>query len=135
MQVRELNHEKEGLLERVVNRGGLVEQLREKLVDELWYCRRYISGRTDGDRRRSQTTALVQVTQKVVAQQGVQIEDCEAVDADVLCRVDQKLDGSLVVQDHLSLFCILTGGGLALLDELLGVEQRIGVAFESARCP
>ena len=58
-----------------------------------------------------------------------------AVEADILCTVDQDLDGLLVVQDHLRLVPVLAFRHLAELDQACGIEQGIGVALQTARVP
>jgi len=65
----------------------------------------------------------------------VQILQGVAVEADVLRLLDQHLDRRLVVEDHLRLELILALGSLSELDQVLGVEQAVGIALQAAGGP
>ncbi len=65
----------------------------------------------------------------------MQIEDRVAVEADIVGGADQKLDRILMVEDHLRFEMRAPRGFLSEFDEALGVEKRVGVAFEATRIP
>ncbi|MGH8287589.1 MAG: hypothetical protein ACREV7_00970 [Steroidobacteraceae bacterium] len=46
--------------------------------------------------------------------------------------MDNQLDCDLVIQDHLRFFRILTFGFLTELNETLGIEPAVRIAFEAA---
>lgn len=65
----------------------------------------------------------------------MEVEDRLPVEHQLVGRVDQELDGGLVVQDHLGLGGVFAFGRLPFFDELPGVEQRIGVPLQVRRGP
>ena len=65
----------------------------------------------------------------------MQVENRVAVEADLRRVADEKLDRVLVVEDHLRFEPVAALRLLAELDQPLRVEQRVGVAFKTARIP
>src|SRR5438093_195398 len=65
----------------------------------------------------------------------MQVEDGVTIEADLRGLLDQELNRLLVVQNHLRLQGILAFGGLSQCEEALCVEQRIGIALQTARIP
>src|SRR5437867_2245015 len=65
----------------------------------------------------------------------MQVEDGVTIEADLSSLLDQEFDRLLVVQNHLRLQGLLAFGLLALGEEALGVEQRIGIALQTAGIP
>ena len=49
----------------------------------------------------AQSAGRRRVVQEIVGEQGMQVEDGVAFEADALGRVDQEFDRVLVVEDHL----------------------------------
>ena len=75
------------------------------------------------------------IGEEVVGQECVEIEYCIAIEADLVSGAYQKFDSVLVVQDHLSFDVRAPLSLFAQFDQALGVERRVGVAFEAARIP
>src|SRR5205814_454913 len=92
-----------------------------------------VDGLADPYRFTAKPSRRGRVAKQVVSQQSVQVEDGVAVEADLVSRLDQKFDGRLVIEDHLRFGRGLPFGGLPQFDQTLRVEQRVGVAFETAR--
>lgn len=65
----------------------------------------------------------------------MQIAQRKTVERLRLNVLDQQLDGALVVENHLRLHRILAARGAPVLDQLAGIEQRVGVALDLARRP
>ena len=65
----------------------------------------------------------------------MQVQDGVAIEPDMLGPLDQQVDGSLVVQDHLGFADVVAFGGLAEGEQPLRVQQRVGIALEAARVP
>ena len=65
----------------------------------------------------------------------MQIEECVGVEVDLVYGAHQELDGILVVEDHLRLNAIPTGSLLSELDLSPGIEERVGIALQSAGVP
>jgi len=62
----------------------------------------------------------------------MQVKQSEAIDSNVVRAVLHKqLNGFLVIQDHLRFFRVLAFGFLAELNEALGIESTVGIAFEA----
>ena len=70
------------------------------------------------------------VAQKVPHQLGLQVND--DVHGHALCwhRIDHELDGALVIEQHQRVL-VERSRLLAELEEVLGVEQALVVAFEA----
>ena len=62
-------------------------------------------------------------------------EDGVAIEPDLLRPVDEKGYGVLVVENHLGFACILPLRLLPCFDKALRIEQRIGVALQTAGVP
>src|SRR5208283_2456724 len=84
LEVRQLHHRKQRLLERVLNRGGGVEQVVEALLDQLRQFQRMESGLPDTDAHTAQPAGRARVGQEVLRQNPVKIEDRVPVKADSL---------------------------------------------------
>ena len=65
----------------------------------------------------------------------MQVQNRVAIESDVFGPRNQQINCGLVVQDHLCLAGIVAFGRFAELDQPLRVQQRIGIAFETARVP
>ena len=89
----------------------------------------------DAHARPPQTAGRIRVRQQILRQRRMKVEDRVAVETDILRGIDEKLDGALVVEDHLRVAPLLPLRDLAGLDQPPGVEQRVGVALEAARVP
>src|SRR5260370_8454271 len=89
----------------------------------------------DADGDVAQSAGCCGIGEEVVGQERVEIEDGVAVEADLVGGADQELDRVLVVQDHLRFEMRAPFGLLAQLDETLGVEKRVSVAFKAAGIP
>ena len=135
LEIWQLHHDKEGLLERILDRLGLGQQLVEAFVEHRRNIERMVDRAADADRDLANAARSCRIGQQVLRQQGMQVENGIPVEGDVLGGLHQELDGCLVIEDHLRV-----GGGLALgrltgLDEALRVEQGIGVALKPAGVP
>ena len=80
-------------------------------------------------RNASQAAVDLRVSEQVVREQGVQIQDGVSVEADPVGLVDKQLDGRLVVQDHLRFQRILA------LADLARLQQGVGIALQGAGVP
>jgi hypothetical protein len=65
----------------------------------------------------------------------MEIEDRVPIEANFVGGADEKLDRIFVVEDHLRFEVRPALRFLAELDEALGIEERVCVAFEAARIP
>jgi len=89
LQVGQLHHQEQRLLERIANRRGFGEQQLEHLADQL-RNRRGNKGRgADPNRGVAQTPGVRGLVQQVVGKQSVQVGDGIAIDADLFGRIDQ----------------------------------------------
>ena len=86
----------------------------------------------DTDAYMPEPACRVRIGKQVARQQRMKVENGVAIEADLLCRADQKLDRVLVVKDHLRLESFLTFRFLANIEQTRGIEQRIGVALKAA---
>jgi len=57
------------------------------------------------------------------------------VEPNIVRGFNKKLDGLLVVQDHLGFQCILPLSCLAEGDQALRLQQGVGIPFKIAGCP
>jgi len=135
LEVRQLDHRKERLLERVDDLGDLREELIEVLLELLRNGERLVDRSGDRDLDLAKPSTCQGIREQVVGKQGVQVADRVAIEPDLLDVVDEHLDRSLVVEDHLGFALLLAGCVPAELDEVPGIEPCIGVALEAARCP
>ena len=127
-----MHHDEECLLEWILDGCGGRKHLVEALLDELGYFERIKGGLLDADRDSAQAPWCARIGQKVLRENAVEIEDCVAVESDLVGGVDEEFNGLFVVDDHLRLEVIAPLRFFAELDEAFGVEEGIGVAFEAA---
>ena len=136
LEVGQVHHDEERLLERIADGRGRRQDPIEALFDELRHLQRVEDRLLDAHGDVPQPARCGFVRQQVAGQDGVEeIEDGMAVEADVVRRVDEELDRVLVVEDHLCFETRAPVRLLAELDETPGVEQRVRVPFEPARIP
>src|SRR5207244_1789943 len=100
-QVGKLRHHKEGLLERIFDRGGCCEDLVETFLNELGYLERVEDRTCDADADVAKPSRRIRIGKQVVGQHAVQVEDGVAIKSDLAGLAHQKLDCVLVVKDHL----------------------------------
>lgn len=62
------------------------------------------------------------IAQQVIGQERVQVENRPAIETDLLCGLDQELDGLFVVENHLSIAGILALRHLSRFNQPLGFE-------------
>src|SRR3954470_23740789 len=101
LQVGELHHDEEGLLEWVSDRGGGCQDLAEAFFDELRHLKGMKGGSLDADSDVTESASRGRVGEKVVREQRMEIEDRVAVESDLVGLAHKKLDRVLVVEDHL----------------------------------
>ena len=135
LQVGEVHEGEESLLERVRDRSRGIQDLIEAFLDELRHFQWMVNRAFDAYRNAPQATDGLGVGQQVVREQGVQIQDGVPVEADLVGLVNEQFDGCLVVQDHLRFPRVLALGGFAQLQQTLGFQQGVGVAFQTAGVP
>ena len=135
LQVGKLYHHEKGLFEWIADRGGGGENLTEAFFDHGRRNQGLKYRTLDFDGDIPEPPRRTRVCKQVVRQRCVEIEDRMSIEADGPCVVDQKLDGFLVVQDHLRFESLFSFCFLADFEQSNGIEQRIGVALEAARVP
>lgn len=135
LQVREVDHEEEGLFERIGDLSRGRDDDFEELLDALGEREREIDAPPDFDRTPPQASTRGRIGEQPVGEQRVQGDDRRRVDVELVRAEDEVLDGRLVIEDHLRLDDVFALGSLAVGDELLGIEARIGVPFEARRGP
>ena len=77
----------------------------------------------------------IRIGKQIVSQRRVKVENGVTVEADVLCRIDEKFDGLFVVEDHLRFVSLFPLRLFAGFDQTRGIEQGVRVAFQAARIP
>lgn len=65
----------------------------------------------------------------------MQIEKGEGVETDLPCLSDEQLNRGLVIQNHLRFELVLAFCSQTFLDQVLGIEPRVGVALQPAGRP
>src|SRR6266568_4564751 len=135
LQVGNVHHQEESLLERIAGGVALLKNDTEVFLDPLRYGQRVKDTPADFHDLCAQATRSVGIRQQVLRQQRVQIKKRVKVEADFLRLLDQHFNRRLMVQDHLRFAPILAFRGVPKLDQVLGIEAAVGVAFETARCP
>ena len=120
------------MLEGVLDGGGRGKDLVEALLDRLRHLERMEDGALNADADMAQPARRVRIGEQVVREHRVQVEDGVAVESDLLRLAHKELDGVLVIEDHLRFDLVFSFGVLAEVDKALGVDQRVGVAFQAA---
>jgi len=135
LEVRDVHHHEQCLLERIRDRGGLREEPIEQELELLRDGERLIHRSGNRNLDPAKPSSGRRIREQIVGQQRMQVADRVAIEPHVVDVLDEHLDRRLVVEDHLRLALVLARSAAAELDQILGVEPCIGVAFEPARRP
>lgn len=130
-----MHHQEEGLLERVANLGGHADDDAKKLFQALRQGQGQVHAAADFHGPAANAAAGHGVGHQAIGQEGMQGNEGVRAQAGGVGIAHQVFDGLLVVQDHLGFQRVLALGGLAELDQALGVEAAVGVALQLRRSP
>ena len=135
LQVREVHQDEEGLLERIRNGRGLVEEHLELRGDIELVLQGQVGGTADTHGQTAQPAAEGRVVEQSVREQCVYVKEGAPIDRGLREMGDHVLDRILVIQDHQGFGPILAVGKLARLDQSLGLQDLVGIAFHARRGP
>ena len=135
LEVRQLNHGKERLLEGVLDIPEPRQHAIETLFDPLRERERLEGGPGHGDCSRTQSPAGARVGQQIPREQRVKAAERMPIEIDLGRTVHQKLDRRPVIQDHPCIGRRLPWCLAAKFQQALRIEQRVGVSFEPAGVP
>ena len=96
LQVGQLRHHEESLLEWIPNGTRRYETLLEALFDELRHFQGMKYRSFDSNRNVAQASGCLWVGKQIVGEQRMQVQDRGPIEPDLIGRVDKKFDGILM---------------------------------------
>ena len=102
-----MNHCEECLLVWVCNHARFFEHALETLFNELRHFGRPVDSPLNGNRYGTKAARRLRVGEKIVREEGVEVKNGVPVHAHLWRLLNQKLNGVLVIDDHLGFARVL----------------------------
>ena len=130
-----MHHHEKCLFKGILNRLRLQEYRIEILLDHLRHGQGMEDRATDSHRSGADEPAGRWIWQEIVRKQRVNVANRVAIEPNAIRLLREHLDSRFVIEDHLSFLWRFSFSSLSTFDEVLGLEQGIGIPLQAAGVP